>query len=70
MSFLVQHFKVHQLDGFGLRGMVAAINAAGAFLRYLQETLCLPIHQIQEIQGLFSLPFHGAGSDDTAQSWN
>ena len=30
--------------------MVAAINAAGALLRYLQESLCLPILQIQEIR--------------------
>lgn len=48
-DFLIQHFKVYQLDGFGLRGMVAAINAAGALLRYLQDSLCLPIHQIQEV---------------------
>lgn len=48
-DFLVQHFKVYNLDGFGLRGMIAAINAAGALLRYLQESLSLPIHQIQEI---------------------
>jgi DNA mismatch repair protein MutS len=38
------------LDGFGLRGMTSAIQAAGALLRYLQEVLCLPIHQIQEIR--------------------
>lgn len=49
-DFLTQHFKVYHLDGFGLRGMVAAINAAGALLRYLQEDLCLPIQQIQEIR--------------------
>ncbi len=49
-DFLTQHFKVYHLDGFGLRGMVAAINAAGALLRYLQDALCLPIHQIQEIR--------------------
>lgn len=49
-DFLTQHFKVYNLDGFGLRGMVAAINAAGALLRYLQEELCLPIHQIQGVQ--------------------
>jgi DNA mismatch repair protein MutS len=48
-DFLVQHFKVYSLDGFGLQGMVAAINAAGALLRYIQESLCLPIHHIQEI---------------------
>ena len=29
--------------------MTAAINAAGALLRYLQDALCLPIHQIQTI---------------------
>jgi DNA mismatch repair protein MutS len=49
-DFLTQHFKVYNLDGFGLSGMLAAINAAGAILRYLQEGLCLPIHQIQEIR--------------------
>lgn len=48
-DFLVQHFKVYSLDGFGLQGMAAAINAAGALLRYIQESLCLPIHHIQEI---------------------
>lgn len=48
-DFLAQHFKVYNLDGFGLRGMVAAVNAGGALLRYLQDALCLPIHQIQEI---------------------
>lgn len=49
-DFLTQHFKVYNLDGFGLQGMVAAINAAGALLRYLQEALCLPIHHIQDIR--------------------
>lgn len=48
-DFLIQHFKVYSLEGFGLHGMSAAINAAGALLRYLQETMCLPIHQIQSI---------------------
>lgn len=49
-DFLVQHFKVHHLDGFGLRGMTAGINAAGALLHYLQDSLCLPIGQIQSIR--------------------
>ncbi len=48
-DFLTQHFKVHSLDGFGLSGMTAAINAAGALLRYIQDALCLPIHHIQQI---------------------
>lgn len=49
-DFLIQHFKVYSLDGFGLGGMIPGINAAGALLRYLQETLCLPLDHIQEIR--------------------
>lgn len=49
-DFLIGHFKVHTLDGFGLSGMVAAINAAGALLHYLQDSLCLSIQHIQEIR--------------------
>lgn len=49
-DFLMQHFKVQTLDGFGLNGMIPAINAAGALLRYIQETLCLSIHHIMEIR--------------------
>lgn len=49
-DFLVSHFQVHNLDGFGLSGMVASINAAGALLRYLQDSLCLSIKHIQEIR--------------------
>lgn len=49
-DFLISHFKVHSLDGFGLHGLVAAINAAGALLQYLQDTLCLSIQHIQEVR--------------------
>jgi DNA mismatch repair protein MutS len=35
---LEEHFGVASLDGFGLRGMPAAIQAAGALLQYLEET--------------------------------
>lgn len=49
-NFLSEHCKVQHLDGFGLRGLNAAINAAGALLRYAQDILCLPIHQIEEIK--------------------
>jgi DNA mismatch repair protein MutS len=49
-DFLINHFKVFSLDGFGLSGMVPAINAAGALLRYLQNNLCLPIDHIHEIR--------------------
>lgn len=47
--FLVQHLKVFNLDGFGLRGMVVAVNAAGALLYYLRDVLSLPVDHIQEI---------------------
>jgi DNA mismatch repair protein MutS len=49
-DFLLNHFGVHSLDGFGLRGMVAGINAAGALLNYFQNSLSLPINHIKEIQ--------------------
>ena len=48
-NFLTCHFSVHSLDGFGLKGMLAAINAAGSLLQYMQDTLCLPIDHIQEM---------------------
>ena len=48
-DFLITHFGVHTLDGFGLKGMVAAINAAGALLSYLQESMCLSIGHIREL---------------------
>jgi DNA mismatch repair protein MutS len=35
---LLAHFKVASLDGFGLRGMTLAIEAAGTILQYLMET--------------------------------
>jgi DNA mismatch repair protein MutS len=47
---LLRHFKVRTLDGFGLRGQLAAINAAGALLNYLQEVLMLPTGHISQIQ--------------------
>jgi DNA mismatch repair protein MutS len=34
---LLAHFQVASLDGFGLRGLPAAIQAAGAIIQYLQE---------------------------------
>lgn len=48
-DFLIHHLHVHSLDGFGLRGMTAGINAAGALLQYVQDLLCLPIHHISSI---------------------
>lgn len=49
-NFLVTHFNIRSLDGFGVQGMVAAINAAGALLSYLKDTLCHSITSITEMQ--------------------
>lgn len=46
---LVAHFKVHNLDGFGLQGMIATINAAGALLCHLRDNLCLNITHIDQL---------------------
>lgn len=48
-DFLTAHFNVHSLDGFGLKGMSSGINAGGALLYYLKETLCLPIDHVREL---------------------
>ncbi|HEV3270456.1 MAG TPA: DNA mismatch repair protein MutS [Candidatus Rhabdochlamydia sp.] len=47
---LLRHFQIGSLDGFGLTGMVAAINAAGAILHYVQDELNLPIQHIKSIK--------------------
>lgn len=52
-SILSEHFNVMHLDGFGLKGMVAGINAAGALLTYLKEELSLPTEHIRTIK-----PYH------------
>jgi len=36
---LVEHFKVHSLEGFGIQDMDAGIRAAGAILAYMQANL-------------------------------
>lgn len=48
-NVLTAHFGTHSLDGFGLKGMTTAINAAGALLNYFQDVLSLPIQHIQAV---------------------
>ena len=43
------HFARTHLDGFGLKGMVAAINAAGALVSYLKDDLSLNIDHIKNV---------------------
>lgn len=47
---LVRHFHVHSLDGFGLKGMTAAISAAGALLEYLSDDLNLSTAHIHSLR--------------------
>ncbi len=47
---LLQHFHLHSLDGFGLKGMVAAINAASALITYLKNDLHLNFNHIKTIR--------------------
>jgi DNA mismatch repair protein MutS len=49
-QFLSQHFEVHNLDGYGIKGMVPGINAAGALLAHLKDDLRLPIEHIRDIK--------------------
>jgi len=43
---LTNHFKVHSVDGYGLKGKVAGINAAGSLLTYLKDIL---LHNLDHI---------------------
>ncbi len=44
-----EHFKVAALDGFGLKGRVAAIGAAGAVLHYLAQHLRRDVRHLTRI---------------------
>ena len=47
---LLAHFKIHSLDGFGLKGQVASICAAGALLSHLKNQLSVPLEPITSIR--------------------
>lgn len=47
---LTKHFQVLHVDGYGLKGKTAAINAAGALLTYTKEELSLPISYVQSMR--------------------
>lgn len=49
LKTLLSHFRVQTLDGFGLKGMAAAINAAGALLSYVKEELQLTLSHVEKI---------------------
>lgn len=47
---LLKHFQVHTLDGFGLKGMIPPINAAGALLSYVNDDLALSVSHIKHLK--------------------
>lgn len=49
-KWLTSHFQVHTLDGLGLKGMVSAINAAGALFAYLVDDLHLQLSHIRSLK--------------------
>ncbi|MCB1148799.1 MAG: DNA mismatch repair protein MutS, partial [Chlamydiia bacterium] len=46
---LLSQFKIQSLDGFGLKGKVSAINAAGGLVSYLKDTLLHSLDHLSEI---------------------
>jgi len=52
-EFLLAHFRVQSLDGFGLRGMSAAIGAAGAILHYVTRQMRRQANHLRHLQ-----PYH------------
>jgi DNA mismatch repair protein MutS len=46
---LMKHFGVASLDGFGLRGMTLAIQAAGTIVQYLMETQAASLKLLTEL---------------------
>ena len=48
-GFLTRLMQTKSLDGFGLKGMTSAINACGALLSHIKETLRTPMGGLQAI---------------------
>lgn len=49
LEFLLNHFRTKSLEGFGLHSTLTGINAAGALLSYIQDSLNLSISHIRAI---------------------
>lgn len=46
---LTSHFKTHNLDGFGLKGLPSAVISAGALLAYLRDMLTQSIDHVRSL---------------------
>ncbi len=49
VNFLISHFQVLSLDGFGMQGMDAALHAAGSLLTFVKDELNVSINHIQTL---------------------
>lgn len=56
-DLLTEHLKTQTLDGFGVMGMSAAINSAGALLAYIRDRRNLPIDHIVQIRATTAKDF-------------
>ena len=49
-DFLIRHFAVHSLQGFGCEGRAAAVGAAGGVLHYVREELRRDIRHVRSLR--------------------
>ncbi len=54
---LLNHFAVASLDGFGMRGMTLAVQAAGTILQYLVETQAASLKLLTGLNTYFTSEF-------------
>ncbi len=49
-DFLLRHFKVHSLDGFGVHDAATGVCAGGAVLHYVTQQLRRPVDHIRQVR--------------------
>jgi DNA mismatch repair protein MutS len=47
---ILEHFRVHSLEGFGAEALRTAVTAAGVLLDYLKETQLSPLHHLRGLR--------------------
>ncbi len=49
-DYLLRHFKVHSLDGFGVADAAAGVCAGGAVLHYVAQQLRRPLDHVRQVR--------------------
>jgi DNA mismatch repair protein MutS len=49
-DYLLRHFKVHSLDGFGVNDAAAGVCAGGAVLHYVAQQLRRPLDHVRQVR--------------------